>query len=118
MVSIGLFLYLRFSYERLDMFGMYGASGLDLAVGAVLILFCLEATRKRFGMVLPSLALLCIAYMFIGPYLPGILRCPPTKVRTIIEKTNRGFHGGRHFSAPFLQVSALYMFSVHGFLRR
>lgn len=109
LVSIGLFLYLRFSYERLDMFGMYGATKLDLFVGALLILFCLEATRKRFGMVLPSLALLCIVYMFVGPFLPGVLRSPPMKWNTIIEKLTVGFTGAG-ILGPILQVSALYMF--------
>lgn len=109
LISIALFIYLRFSYERLDIFGMYGATGLDLFVGAVLILLCLEATRKRFGFVLPSLALLCIIYMFVGPYLPGILRSPPIKWRTIIEMLSIGFTGAGIFG-PILQVSALYMF--------
>ena len=57
----------------------------------------------------PSLALLCIAYMFVGPYLPGIMRSPPMKWNTIIEKLTVGFTGAGIFG-PILQVSALYMF--------
>ena len=55
---------------------MYQATYLDLVAGGALILLCLEATRQKFGLVLPVFALVCIVYMFIGPYLPGMLRTP------------------------------------------
>ncbi|MCK4791304.1 MAG: hypothetical protein KAV87_46655, partial [Desulfobacteraceae bacterium] len=74
LLGTGCFIYLRVSYERLELYGMYQATNLDLVAGVVLILLCLEATRQRFGPVLPALALLCIAYTFVGRYLPGALR--------------------------------------------
>jgi len=109
LVSAGLFIYLRLSYERLELYGMYQAGILDLVVGATLILLCLEATRQRFGPVLPSLALICIVYMFIGPYLPGMLRTSPMNWDVILEKLSIGFAGAGIFGS-ILQVSAVFMF--------
>jgi TRAP transporter 4TM/12TM fusion protein len=107
--SVLLLLYLYFSYERLELYGMYGASGLDLAAGVVLVALCLEATRQRFGPVLPGLAVLCIIYMFFGPYLPGFLQTSPINWDVVIEKLTVGFSGAGVFG-PILRVSAVFMF--------
>ena len=43
----------------------------DMVFGIGLILLLLEACRRATGIVLASLAVLFIAYIFLGPYLPG-----------------------------------------------
>ena len=107
--SVLLLGYFYFSYERLEMYGMYGASGVDLAAGVLLVVLCLEATRQRFGPVLPGLAILCIVYIFIGPYLPGFLKTSPMNWDIVIEKMTVGFSGAGVFG-PILRVSAVFMF--------
>ena len=109
LLSTGCFIYLSVSYERLELYGMYQATNLDLAAGIVLILLCLEATRQRFGPVLPALALLCIAYTFVGRYIPGALRTLPMDWDVIIERLSIGFSGTGIFG-PILRVSAIFMF--------
>jgi TRAP transporter 4TM/12TM fusion protein len=109
LVSTALFVYLRVSYERLELYGMYQATYLDLIAGGTLILLCLEATRQRFGSVLPALAVVCIVYMFVGPYLPAALRTPRMNWDVIIEKLSIGFSGAGIFG-PILKVSAVFMF--------
>ena len=108
-LSAACFIYLRLSYERLELYGMYGASAMDLVVGVILILLCLEATRQRFGPVLPILALLCIAYTFFGHYLPKALHTLPTGPDVLIERLSIGFSGAGIFG-PILRVSAIFMF--------
>lgn len=108
-LSTACFLYLRLSYERLELYGMYGASAMDLIVGFILIILCLEATRQRFGPVLPILALLCILYSFLGHHLPGALRTLPTSPAVLIERFSIGFSGAGIFG-PILRVSAIFMF--------
>jgi len=108
-LSAACFIYLRLSYERLELYGMYGASAMDLVVGVILILLCLEATRQRFGPVLPILALLCIAYTFFGHYLPEALHTLPTGPDVLIERLSIGFSGAGIFG-PILRVSAVFMF--------
>lgn len=44
----------------------------DLVMGAVAVLLVLEGARRTTGWVLPSLALVFLAYGFLGPYLPGM----------------------------------------------
>jgi len=44
---------------------------LDIVVGIVLILVLLEACRRIAGIVLTVIAILFIAYILLGPYLPG-----------------------------------------------
>ena len=68
-------------------------TNLDLAVGAVLILLCLEATRQRFGPVLPILCILCIIYTFVGRYFPGTFRTVPADWDVIIGNFSIGFSG-------------------------
>lgn len=109
LLSAGCFIYLRISYERLELYGMYQATNLDLAAGIVLILLCLEATRQRFGLVLPALALLCIAYTFFGHYLPGPLKTLPMNWDVIVERLSIGFSETGIFG-PILRVSAIFMF--------
>jgi len=109
LLSAGVFIYLRLSYQRLELYGMYQASIPDLFVGVTLILLSLEATRQRFGPVLPSLAIISIMYMFIGPYLPGMLRTSPMNWDIILEKLSIGFAGAGIFGS-ILQVSAVFMF--------
>ena len=107
--SLGLFLYLWLSYDRLELYGMYMANNWDLAAGILLILLCLEATRQQFGPVLPGLALVCIVYMFAGPYLPGMLRTPEMSWKIIVETLTVGFTGSGVFGT-ILNVSAMYIF--------
>ncbi|MBW1738156.1 MAG: TRAP transporter fused permease subunit [Deltaproteobacteria bacterium] len=109
LLSTACFIFLRLSYERLELYGMYQASHFDLAAGAVLIVLCLEATRESFGPVLPALALLCIAYAFFGQYIPGKLHTLPMGWDVIIGNLSVGFSGTGIFG-PILRVSAVFMF--------
>src|SRR5690606_24016013 len=57
----------------------------DYIVALVGVLLVLELTRRTSGWTLPILALLFIAYAFLGPYLPGML-------------THRGYSAPRFFT--------------------
>jgi len=57
--------------ERIE--GVDAVFGLDIAFGIVLILVLLEACRRVAGIVLALVAVFFIAYIFLGPYLPGPL---------------------------------------------
>lgn len=51
-----------------------GYTKLDVILGAALTLLILEAARRTAGRILVIISLIFIAYAFLGPYLPGILR--------------------------------------------
>ena len=62
-------------------------SWLDIAVGTVLVVLVLEATRRTLGMALPVLGVLFIAYALGGPWLPGPLRHKGLTYEILIDQT-------------------------------
>jgi TRAP transporter 4TM/12TM fusion protein len=46
---------------------------LDIVMGITAILLVLEVTRRSIGPELPTIAVIFLAYVFLGPYIPGIL---------------------------------------------
>jgi len=62
-------------------------SWLDIAVGTVLVVLVLEATRRTLGMALPVLGLLFIAYALGGPWLPGPLRHKGLTYEILLDQT-------------------------------
>jgi TRAP transporter 4TM/12TM fusion protein len=110
LTALAAFIYLRVSYPRLEIYGMLEPTNMDIAVGVVLILLCMEATRQSFGLVVPLVAALAIAYMLFGSYLPnGLFHAMPLKPDVIIQLLTIGFADGGIFG-PILGVSATYIF--------
>ncbi|MBT5674144.1 MAG: TRAP transporter permease [Rhodospirillaceae bacterium] len=66
-------LYIWWDYE-----GIIMRQGLpsqaDVWIGVVMIILLLEAARRALGLALPILGIIFLAYSFLGPYLPEILR--------------------------------------------
>jgi len=61
------------------------ATPLDLAAGALTVVLVLELARRAAGWGLVSIALLALAYAFIGPWLPGFLAHRGYSVTRLIE---------------------------------
>jgi TRAP transporter 4TM/12TM fusion protein len=110
LATVGTFIYLMVCYPRLEVYGMYSANTLDLLIGIVLILLSLESTRQTFGMILPIVGFLTIAYMFLGSCLPaGLFHAMPQKWDVIIETLTVGFADTGIFS-NILAISATIIF--------
>jgi TRAP transporter 4TM/12TM fusion protein len=113
-VVVAVFVYIWVNYPRLAIFGMVRPTTLDIVVGIIVILLCLEATRRTFGLVLPLVAILAIVYFFVGPYLPSmLLRAVDLRWDTIVQVLSLGFaHTG--VFGPLLEVSAnlIFLFMV------
>jgi len=108
--ALGSYVYLWGCYPRLEIYGMLEANNLDLLVGMVLIILCLEATRQSFGLVVPAVAILAVVYMFFGSYLPeGLFHAMFLKPDVIVEILTVGFADTGIFG-PILGVSATYIF--------
>jgi TRAP transporter 4TM/12TM fusion protein len=93
-------------------------TALDIAVGTVVVLLVLEATRRTLGPALPVLALCFIAYGLVGPWLPGPLRHKGLTYEILIDQT--AFTSEGIFGIP-LGVAASYviLFIIFGaFLER
>ncbi len=98
--------YLLFNYDAIvERMGWYNAW--DIGLGAVLVVLLLEATRRTLGWVMTGLAMLFLAYVFAGPWLPGLLAHKGYSLeRTVAQLylTTEGI-----FGVP-LGVAATYVF--------
>jgi TRAP transporter 4TM/12TM fusion protein len=86
---------------------------IDLAVGVLLLLLLLEASRRHIGAALVILALAFAAYAFAGPSLPGFLSHGGVRVVKFLDQQTLTVEGV--FGIPTL-VSAtfIYLFIVFG----
>jgi TRAP transporter 4TM/12TM fusion protein len=102
---------------RWDAIAMSGGvtSGLDVLVGAILVLLVLEATRRALGNALTAITSLFLVYPFVSPYLPGVLNGRAMRVESLVSflaLSSEGVYG-----IP-LGVAATYivLFTIFGAL--
>jgi TRAP transporter 4TM/12TM fusion protein len=98
-------------YIILDYEGISQRSGLptdmDIAVGMLLVLLVLEATRRAIGPALPIIATLFIAYVFSGPHLPDFIAFKGASLSRFVSQISMDTEG--IYGVP-LQVSASVVF--------
>jgi TRAP transporter 4TM/12TM fusion protein len=69
---------------------------IDVAMGTILILVLLEATRRGVGWPLPVIAILMMLYAYFGRWMPGILTHPGASWSNIVNHlylTSQGIYG-------------------------
>ncbi len=72
-VAAGAALYIWWDYEGIIM--RQGLpTDLDVYMGVIMLVLLLEAARRSLGPALSILAMIFLAYCFLGPYMPDILR--------------------------------------------
>ncbi|MHA1564344.1 MAG: TRAP transporter permease [Alphaproteobacteria bacterium] len=87
----------------------------DVWFGVVLIVLLLEATRRALGAALSILALIFIAYLFLGPWLPDILRHRGIPLDYAINDLYTSTSGV--FGVPLgVSVGFVYLFVLFGSL--
>ncbi len=87
----------------------------DLLVGILLIVLVIEATRQAWGITLPIVAIVFIAYFVFGHLLPGQLHHRPFSLDYIVSYLSIGLSG---IYGTFLSISAnqVFLFVVFGAL--
>ncbi len=87
----------------------------DVWFGVILIVLLLEATRRALGAALSILALVFIAYLFLGPWLPEILRHRGIPLDFAINDLYTSTSGV--FGVPLgVSVGFVYLFVLFGSL--
>ncbi|MGL4729007.1 MAG: TRAP transporter permease [Bosea sp. (in: a-proteobacteria)] len=80
---------------------------LDVAMGTLMLVTLIEATRRAIGWGLPVIALVCMVYALFGPWFPGVLIHPGASWSTVVNHlylTSQGVYG------VALGVVATYVF--------
>ena len=89
-----------------------------VAVGIVLTFLVLEATRQSFGLAIPIVCLVFLAYAFTAQFIPGFLHGPPVTVNRLFIRIGIGALGVNGIFGPVLGISAnlVFLFFVYGAL--
>ncbi len=86
LVGLG-YLFVNYDYVTTRFPTAHPLSAVDIAIGTMVVLLVLEATRRTLGAALPILALCFILYGLIGPWLPGMLRHKGLTYEILIDQT-------------------------------
>ncbi|HLT57591.1 MAG TPA: TRAP transporter permease [Limnochordales bacterium] len=85
----------------------------DLLWGIVTVILVLEASRRTTGIVLPLIALVFIAYAFLGPYLPGLWQHRGYNLPRLIGQLYLSTEG--IFGVPLgVSASFIILFTIYG----
>lgn len=106
LLSLVSIFYVGVFYDALELRAMFNTD-IDLVIGIILIFLVLDGTRRAFGFILPTIAIIAIAYCLFGYLIPGPLKAmqvSPTKVIPALSIGFRGIYGS------ILAISANYIF--------
>ena len=111
-LSVACITYVGIFFEDLEIRAGFNTS-LDLAVGIILLILVLEATRRAFGWILPMVGLIFVAYSFLGYYVPGGLggvKMAPSKVVAALSIGLTGVYG----QILSISASSIFLFVFFG----
>ncbi len=86
---------------------------LDIAFGWIITLLSLEAARRVLGPAIPLIAAIFLAYLYLGPFIPGPLRHRGFDLETISSNLYAGTEGLYGF-ITYVLASNLFLFLVFG----
>lgn len=106
-------------YLVVDFEGIASRAGIpttrDMAVGVVLVLLLLEATRRIVGPALPAIALLFTGYAFMGPHMPAVLAFKGVSLSKYLSNVTLSTEG--IYGIPLgVSASIVYLFVLFGAL--
>lgn len=106
-LGVGAFccFYYAMNYEALSL-RMNRLNSFDIAVGLLLIVIVVEATRRTVGTGMAVITVVFLVYMFWGHYLPGQLGHTPYSLRRIVGHMYIGTNG---IFGTLLQMSCTYL---------
>lgn len=105
--------FITHNYEmKMSFFDM---SPISLSMGSVMILLILEATRRKIGWIMPSIAVIFLLYAFFGYLIPGKYGTNGYSIGRIINISYTGTEG--IYGTPIgVMVSTVFLFMLFGTL--
>jgi TRAP transporter 4TM/12TM fusion protein len=101
-----VYLFINYEYMITRYQYVHPLTSADMFFGIVLTLLLIEGSRRVIGPALPITAIVFLAYAYIGPYLPGLLRHTGFTTEVIVDHLYMATEG--IFGIP-LGVSATYV---------
>jgi TRAP transporter 4TM/12TM fusion protein len=101
-----VYLFINYEYMVTRYQYVHPLTSADMFFGIVLTLLLIEGSRRVIGPALPITAIVFLAYAYIGPYLPGLLRHTGFTTEHIVDQLYMATDG--IFGIP-LGVSATYV---------
>lgn len=117
LLSVSVTVYIQISISRLQL-----ASGTQpvpkevVILGIILVFALLEGLRRSFGIILPLIILIFIAYPLLGKFIPGFFRLPPIPWERVVGRVGFGDLGQIGIYGSVLSISAnvVFLFIVFG----
>jgi len=114
LASIGAlsFLYVLIEYEKIPWRTAFPTT-LDVIFGIISIIMILEICRRTVGIALPIVAIIFLIYVFVGPYLPGILYHKGYSIQRLVALEYMGTEG-IFGSITGVAVEIVFLFVILG----
>ncbi len=91
-ISIGASAFILVNYESISTnIGLPSTS--DTIVGFILVVIVLEATRRAWGFIIPTIVLIAMLYGYFGQYMPGILYHSGLSFERLVAYASTNFQG-------------------------
>ena len=104
-------LYVVFTWQR-NALRIADPAVWEIALCVIGVLLVLEATRRTMGMAMPIIAIIALAYAFLGPYIPGALKHKGfslSSLSSFLYTTSEGIFGmAMGTSATYIIVFVLF----------
>jgi TRAP transporter 4TM/12TM fusion protein len=94
-LAIAASLYIPYVFDDLA-FRIGNPDTMDIAMGTIMIVLLLEATRRAMGWPLPIIAIVFMVYAMFGPYFPGLLKHAGNNWSQVVNHqylTSQGVYG-------------------------
>lgn len=113
-LSLLAFVYVEIWWEQLQERAFF-CTATDLAIGALLIVLTIEATRQHFGLAIPILVLIAVIYPFLGQHLPEPLYTRAIGLEDTISHLSISLGGkGVIGHLPAISLYYVFLFVVFG----
>ncbi|WP_298068032.1 TRAP transporter fused permease subunit [uncultured Mailhella sp.] len=88
----------------------------DMVVATMIVVLCIEASRRAFGLAFPLVAVCFILYCFFGHMLPGAIAAPEISYMEMMTSFVMGLSGGVYGSTLSVSANYIFLFVIFGSL--
>ncbi len=113
LLALAAALYLYILYPELKIRTWFNTP-LDVAVGVTVMVLCLEAARRSFGLLVPIMAVVVVLYPFLGHHLPEPFYSTVYSVKRTLSNLSLTFRTGLYDAALSASANYIFLFVVFG----